>query len=122
MEARLADPMPEWIDVASSTEVPLNGTACVKIGLQKFLLIRSEAGLFALEDKCPHQEQTMAGGLVTPKGIECPWHSVKVELSSGKVLNDMGFVGLPPVKVFPVEEKDGRISVKTVPGIPSRNS
>ncbi len=98
-------------EALKSAEIPSQGSRSVSLGGKRILLIRSSSGLFALEDKCPHQERTLEGGAVKGHSIECPWHSVKIEIATGKVLYDMGFLGLPDVKVFPVHEKDGKIFV-----------
>jgi 3-phenylpropionate/trans-cinnamate dioxygenase ferredoxin subunit len=100
-----------WHKLAGSADVVMNGMKIVATAQGRILLIRTAKGLFALEDKCPHQEQTMDGGLITDSAVECPWHSVKMELASGKILNDMGFLGMPPMKTFPTKEEDGEIFV-----------
>lgn len=97
---------------AESAALVLNHSLVVTVQNQRLILVRTSAGLFALDDRCPHQEQTMADGDIEDRAISCPWHSVKVDLQTGKVTNDMGFRGLRDVPVFPVKEEAGRILVE----------
>jgi nitrite reductase/ring-hydroxylating ferredoxin subunit len=101
-----------WIDVAAAQDVPQPGSKSVRSGNTRILLVRTSGGLFALDDRCPHQEQTLEHGDLGENFIECPWHSVKIELSTGKILFDMGFLRLPDVRTFPVREENGRILVQ----------
>ena len=71
-----------WIEAALSQDIPSNVTKSVMLKNRRILLVRTAVGLFALDDKCPHQEQSMVGGELSERAIECPWHSVKVELAS----------------------------------------
>jgi nitrite reductase/ring-hydroxylating ferredoxin subunit len=106
-----------WMPILPSSELPANGMRPVLKDGVKLLLVRTAKGLFALENKCPHQEQTLEGGELHPDAIECPWHSVTIQLSDGKILNDMGWYDLPPVRVFPVREEGGQILVDLPPGL-----
>ena len=107
-----------WKPVTRSESVSPNGTLACRHQGWRVLVVRTTAGLFALEDKCPHQEQTMGGGLVHDGVIECPWHSVAVELATGRITNTMGFLGMPPVRVFPVKEENGSVLVDLPDGPP----
>lgn len=102
-----------WVKVTNSENLKDNSTMSVQIEKIRILLVRANNSLFALEDKCPHQEQSLEGGeIVDGKLIVCPWHSVTVDLKTGKVVNDMGFLDLPPVKTFDIIEKDGYIYIE----------
>ena len=108
-----------WTDLGHSTQLSLNAAICLQAKGRRVLLVRTTSALYAMEDKCPHQEQTFAGGVVHDNSIECPWHSVTIELSSGKILNTMGFLGMPNVRVFPVKEESGKILVEFPDDLPS---
>ena len=101
-----------WTFAAHSDALGLNRSLVVTVQHQRLILVRTTAGVFALDDRCPHQEQTFADGDVEEHALCCPWHSVKVDLRNGKVLNDMGFRGLRDVPVFPVKEEAGQILVE----------
>ncbi|RCK79073.1 MAG: hypothetical protein OZSIB_0415 [Candidatus Ozemobacter sibiricus] len=107
-----------WYTITRSDHLPLNGTLALRHHGWRVLLVRTAEGVFALEDKCPHQEQTMGGGLVEGHTISCPWHSVTVDLRTGVILKDMGFLGMPPMRVFQVREENGAILVDLPEGPP----
>lgn len=95
--------------VAHSSEVLEGQPVPAEAGGHKVLLVRSTGGLFALENACPHQRNTLEKGEVLAHSIRCPLHGVEVSLSDGTVVEDVGFLGLSPVQVFSVEETEGMI-------------
>ncbi len=100
------------IDLAGVEEIPENGSKSYQVGKSRVLIVRTRSGWFALDDRCPHQERTLEGCLVKEKSVECPWHSVEIELGTGKILYAMGFLDLPPVVCFPIREEQGRLLVE----------
>ncbi len=73
------------------------------------LIVRTEKGLFAIENRCPHQSRPLDRGLIEGDTIACMLHNVKISLTSGVVLDDRGFIGLQNVQTFPVVERNGKI-------------
>lgn len=99
-----------WMKAIPADLAP-GGSASVVLAGQRILIVRSNDSWHALIDRCPHQEQTMAGGEVCEHRLECPWHSVAVDLLTGRVVNDMGFIGLEPVRVLLCECRAGQVWV-----------
>ena len=94
----------------STSDQLLEGQAlAVEAGEQDVLLVRSAAGLFALENACPHQRSSLEQGEVLRHTIRCPLHGVEINLTDGSVADDAGFHGLERVQVFKVEEREGAI-------------
>jgi len=104
-----------FIDIASVAAIPIGESKAFLVAGRRVLVVHSPKGWFALDDHCPHQERTLEGALVKQASLECPWHSVEIELTTGAVLNSMGFVNLPPVRTFSIEERNGRILVDLPP-------
>jgi len=75
----------------------------------KIALIRTEAGLFALDDHCPHRSGPMSEGLVDAEGgaIACPWHQWSFDLATGACKNIPG----QKIKTFQVVEKEGVVGI-----------
>ena len=46
-------------------------------------LVRSQDQVYALEDSCPHQGESLAGGDVVDGCIRCPAHNWRFDLGSG---------------------------------------
>lgn len=73
------------------------------------LILRTPEGLFAIEDSCPHAQQSLSTGKVDGTLLTCRHHGVQIDLRTGRVVWSMGFLELQPVAVFAVEEIDGSI-------------
>jgi len=99
------------IEAAPPSDLPLDQSLSVKIKDLVILLVRTEAGLFALEDTCPHASQSLAQGRVESTTLACKHHGVQIDLRDGSLTRDMGFLYLEPAKVFSVSESDGMIFV-----------
>ena len=95
------------IKAADSGEV--KQMRAVSIEGRDILIVRTEEGLFAIEDLCPHAEQELSTGKVDGTLLTCRHHGVQIDLRSGRVVNSMGFLGLQPSNVFVVEETGGSI-------------
>lgn len=84
----------------------------VMVGRTPVCFARSAGTLHAVEDVCPHQGQSFAGGTCENGRIICPWHLKSFDVRTGEGLT--GSEG--GVRVFSVEEKDGRVRI----GLPHR--
>jgi 3-phenylpropionate/trans-cinnamate dioxygenase ferredoxin subunit len=99
------------IKVADSKEVKKNRPYATQVDGKKLLLIRTDAGLFAIDNSCPHQSQQLDTGIAEGSILTCRNHGVRIDVSTGAIVYDAGYLGLEPVKRFAVEELDGTISV-----------
>ena len=48
-----------------------------------FDTLNAKAALFAIDDMCPHQGASLAGGYVEDGCVSCPWHYWRFRLSDG---------------------------------------
>ncbi len=69
--------------VAQLKDVPENGTLKVDVAGEKLLLVRSPAGIFAIENMCSHACQELDGGKVRKVFIFCPVHGVRFDMRNG---------------------------------------
>ena len=79
------------------------------VGDQDVLLVRSGAGLFAIDPYCSHYHGPLADGLVVGESVRCPWHHACFDLRTGEAVRAPA---LSPLSVWKVEQKDGRIFVR----------
>ena len=95
-------------DVMAEENIPVGGQKVMRIGEYQLLFCRTESGVYAIENICPHAAQPLAGGRVNEDIIRCPSHGARFDLKTGAPV-----VGrLDPVKTFPVTVSDGRIKVE----------
>ncbi|MCH6472495.1 non-heme iron oxygenase ferredoxin subunit [Sinomonas terrae] len=83
--------MREGIDVCGPDEIE-EGTARViepeESGFDESIaLFHTETGcFFALDDRCTHEDASLAEGWIEGETVECPLHSSSFSLRTGKVL------------------------------------
>lgn len=83
------------------------GRKVVRKGGKQVLLIASQAQVFAVANRCPHEGYPLSEGTLGPPCVlTCDWHNWKFDLSSGETL-----VGRDPVRAYPVRIEAGDILV-----------
>ncbi len=91
----------------SRAEVLRAGHRLVRRDGKQVLLVASEARIFAIANRCPHEGYPLSEGTLGPGCVlTCNWHNWKFDLASGAAL-----VGRDPVRTYPVEERDGEVFV-----------
>lgn len=74
--------------------------------LGRIAVFNVEGELFAIEDRCSHQEARLSDGFVEGCAVECPLHASLFDLRTGKPSGPPATV---PVRVFPVRVEAGEV-------------
>jgi nitrite reductase/ring-hydroxylating ferredoxin subunit len=102
------DPQAAWIDVgAEADQAPGTGRA-IEVAGRRIALFRTDAGWFALEDRCPHLGAPLSAGCVRDGHVVCGWHGWRFDLATGACPVVAGAPGARPV---PVRVAAGRVLV-----------
>jgi 3-phenylpropionate/trans-cinnamate dioxygenase ferredoxin subunit len=80
---------------------------CVNLGAQSVVVCRTESGVHAFENRCPHAEFPLSGGQIVQDAIRCPTHGAKFDVRTGQPLTNPR---LAPLRRFRVEV-DGDFAV-----------
>ncbi len=99
--------MTSWAIAASESDVKEGKMKPLDIGGEKILLIRSGGELFAIENRCPHMNCPLQGGIIEDQSIKCPCHNWKFDLRTGAYVASDKI----KVKVYETQVKDGKVSV-----------
>ena len=94
--------------IAAPDEVPSGGTLVVSHGGEQVLLVRTDHGVFAVENRCSHAYQELADGKVRKVFIFCPLHGVRFDLRNGCPKGDLTD---KPIKAWKCEETETGIFV-----------
>ena len=101
----------KWHKLYDSAEtarkaVPLHGVIKVFINEKSVCLTRTEKGIFAFNEHCPHQGASiLRGGHSNEKNqVVCPWHRFCFDLETGRGEG----MYLP---VYPVEEREDGVYI-----------
>lgn len=92
--------------IAESQEVEEGKGRPFVHGKLRIALVRFEGTLYALEDRCPHADASLAFGPVEEGCILCPWHYAQFDLKTGEALSGPATSG---VRTYPVRESEGEI-------------
>ena len=92
--------------VPEAGDLQLNQMLLVHAEGKRVVVARTENGLAAFDDRCPHKGGSLAGGSITCATVQCPWHGSQFHVTSGAVAIGPSKEG---IQTFPIEEKEGRI-------------
>ncbi|GAB4149009.1 MAG: hypothetical protein Fur0041_22340 [Bacteroidia bacterium] len=93
-----------WHKIHNMHESALSVKPLVQyIAGRKICLLKTEKGLYAIEDKCPHNGFSLSKGWCTEDGgaIVCPLHRFAFNLENGRALTTGG-----AARVYPLEQRE----------------
>lgn len=93
--------------VYRSDELPLGARKVFRKGPIQVLVLRTEEGLFAVDNLCPHRGGLFSEGEFEKGHIFCPLHAWCFQVSTGEGFFPKG----ARIKVFNVREKGGFIEL-----------
>ncbi|MDI6771109.1 MAG: non-heme iron oxygenase ferredoxin subunit [bacterium] len=100
--------MAEFIRVATLQEVPPGAAKQVVAGGRKIAVVNVGGTVYAVDDTCTHEDQSLAAGPVVGEILVCPKHGSRFHLPSGRVLS---LPAVRPVATYPVKVEGDAILV-----------
>lgn len=99
------------VDICPLSELPPGATKVVEVEDFEIGVVNCGGTIFALEDRCSHDNGLLFDGPVDPTEctVECPRHGSKFDLRSGRPLNLPAY---SPVETFEVTVEDDMIRVE----------
>lgn len=99
------------LDVCAADELPAGAARVVRDGWLAIGVYNLGGELYALEDRCPHDDGPLAEGeLDAEVGVAvCPRHGARIDIRSGRPLT---LPAVLSVETFPVAIEDGRVVVQ----------
>jgi len=98
----------DWVEAMPLDTLAESGRKIFRHGAKQILLVKTEAGVFACNNRCPHEGYPLMEGSVSgeTKGcvLTCNWHNWKFDLGSGETL-----IGGDKLRRYPVDIRDGVI-------------
>lgn len=105
--------MYHWFKIYDSLEslknnITIGKTAVFNFKSEKICIAHTTEGVFAVQDKCPHNGASLSTGFCTEENeIVCPIHRYKFNLKSGKATAGSGYA----LNTYPIEEKSNGVFV-----------
>jgi 3-phenylpropionate/trans-cinnamate dioxygenase ferredoxin subunit len=103
-------PMPETVTLCRVDELSSGQARRFDVSGHRIALVRTEDEFFAIDDRCSHEDYSLAEGevWVDEREIECPRHGSTFDLCTGKPCS---LPATQAVAIYPVEIVDGNVSV-----------
>ena len=74
----------QFVDVADVNDVPEGKTKHVEVKEKEILLANSDGKVYALCDRCSHNNAPLSMGTLNGKVITCPMHGARFDVTTGK--------------------------------------
>ena len=101
--------MSDFVTVASREEIPANGLVGLVVDEQPIVIIDQDGELFALEDRCSHEEFPLSSGECDSGEITCVLHGARFDIATGA---PRALPAVMPVKTFEVRVEGDDVQVK----------
>lgn len=99
----------DWTRVCAADEVPPGQLKAVEVGNLRVMLANVDGDLYALEDRCSHQDFPLSAGLLEGKQVECVFHGARFDLETGK---PTCLPAVRPVRTFEVQVDGGDVLLR----------
>jgi nitrite reductase/ring-hydroxylating ferredoxin subunit len=93
------------IEVPPARLPPPGGRALLHTGARCVVLFQVDGQYHAIDDSCPHQGASLAGGKLEGRALQCPAHGLRFDLATGCL------AGVPSVRVavYPIHIEEGKV-------------
>jgi 3-phenylpropionate/trans-cinnamate dioxygenase ferredoxin component len=100
--------MPPFVTVARLAEIPEGRVKIVNVGDEHIALANVEGSVFAIEDRCSHDDGPLGEGRLRGHEIECPRHGARFDVKNGRPLCLPAVV---PVRTYAVKVEGDEVKV-----------
>jgi 3-phenylpropionate/trans-cinnamate dioxygenase ferredoxin subunit len=88
----------------------VEGQGCVfQAGGHGILVCLVKGGIFALDDRCTHDDGPLGEGHLDGHQVECPRHGARFDVRDGRAVR---MPAVSPVKTYPVRVEGGQVFVE----------
>ncbi len=98
-----------WKDVGSAAAVSESVALPVEVDGVHLAVVRCGEGLYAVEDRCTHDGESLGEAQVEDCQIICPRHGAQFCVRTGEALTPPAY---EPLRTFRVREQDGRLLIE----------
>ncbi|MBW3533838.1 MAG: non-heme iron oxygenase ferredoxin subunit [Gemmatimonadetes bacterium] len=101
--------MADWVRVADPADCPPGALLGVRAGSDTVVLANVAGDMYALEDRCSHQDFPLSDGELEGDRLECIYHGAKFDVCTGRA---MALPAIRPVKTYEVDVRDDGVYLK----------
>jgi nitrite reductase/ring-hydroxylating ferredoxin subunit len=103
--------MPQWVQVASASELAPGACGEFVAGGRIVALYNVAGKFYALDGICPHQGGPLGKGELCGTIVTCPWHGFQFDVTTGQHQTSKSLVH----PSFPVKVENGQVFVEMDP-------
>jgi 3-phenylpropionate/trans-cinnamate dioxygenase ferredoxin subunit len=96
------------VQVAKLQEIPSGSRKNITVSGKSLILLNNDGKILAFDEKCTHRGCSLLKGKLIGNNIECPCHSARFNIISGKVAQGPA---TQPIAVYPVTVENGSIMI-----------
>ena len=95
-----------WVDVGNAADLSEATPLPVEVDGLALVVVRCANELYAVEDRCTHDGESLEGAEVESCQIICPRHGARFCLRTGEALTPPAY---EPLRTYAVRVEEGRI-------------
>jgi 3-phenylpropionate/trans-cinnamate dioxygenase ferredoxin subunit len=99
----------EWVDVGSTEAVSETAPLSVDLDGVAVIVVRCGSDLYAVEDRCTHDGESLGEAPVEHCQIICPRHGSHFCLRTGEALTPPAY---EPLRTYRVRAEEGRVLIE----------
>ena len=99
----------EWVDVGSTEAVSESAPLSVDLAGVAVIVVRCGSDLYAVEDRCTHDGESLGEAPVEDCQILCPRHGSHFCLRTGEALTPPAY---EPLRTYRVRAEQGRVLIE----------
>ena len=99
----------EWVKVAELNRCPPGNLLGIEVGNLSIVLANVDGDVYALEDRCSHQDFPLSDGELEQNQLECIYHGATFDVCTGRATQ---LPAIRPVTSFAVEVRNQEIFVQ----------
>lgn len=96
-----------WHEFVSEADFPEDGKLAKRIEGWSVLVVKTDDGFNAVNDRCTHQASLLSPGRIRRGAIMCPLHGARFEVATGRCIGG----SYPDLRRFPLRQENGMIEV-----------
>ena len=115
--------MDEFVEVPRGNELQSGKMKMFKLGKHEILLARVGDTFYAADNRCPHMNGSLSGGMLEKTIVTCPLHHSQFDLVDGHVVRWTDYSGIKlsmaklmksprPVKTYKTKAEGGKVMVE----------
>jgi nitrite reductase/ring-hydroxylating ferredoxin subunit len=83
-----------------------------RIAGKKLLLLQVEGDTYLIDQRCPHDQASLASGKVAGRCIRCAKHGIAFDLHTGLPQGGAAVADVPPLTFYSLVYKNGEVGVE----------